>query len=281
MSFYQGRAGSILHPTDFSPASEVAFAHALAVALANKADLTLLHVARDEDQEVAWHEFPSVRQTLERWGILAAGSRQSDVLKETGIHVEKRIAIGKNVVSAVVEMTELDSFDLLVMGTNGGGWPMIFPQSSSSVAVAKQTQLPTLFVTDKTRNCVDLQTGHASLNKVLVAVDRDPSVQAAIERTVTILQNLGGGQSQVTLLHVGSAADFPELDLPASGEIQWTKVYRQGSAADEIVKQAEKTSADLIVMMTPQSKPLRDLIAGNTVHHVLKNAPCPIFTMPS
>jgi hypothetical protein len=32
MSFYSGRAYSILHPTDFSQASEVAFAHALAIA---------------------------------------------------------------------------------------------------------------------------------------------------------------------------------------------------------------------------------------------------------
>jgi nucleotide-binding universal stress UspA family protein len=40
-------------------------------------------------------------------------------------------------------------------------------------------------------------------------------------------------------------------------------------------------SADLIVMLTPRSKPLWDLIAGNTVQQVLRHAPCPVFTMPS
>jgi len=34
----------ILHPTDFSPQSESAFAHALRLALTNNAILTLLHV---------------------------------------------------------------------------------------------------------------------------------------------------------------------------------------------------------------------------------------------
>jgi nucleotide-binding universal stress UspA family protein len=138
-----------------------------------------------------------------------------------------------------------------------------------------------LFVTDKARSCVDLQTGRASLNKVLLAVDGDPRVQAAIDRTVTMLENLGGGQSHVTLLHVGPESQFPHVELPASGEIQWTKVSRLGNAAEEITQHAAEMSADLIVMLTPRSKPLWDLIAGNTVQQVLRHAPCPVFTMPS
>ena len=36
---------SILHPSDFSAASEVAFAHALKAALIAKAQLTVMHVS--------------------------------------------------------------------------------------------------------------------------------------------------------------------------------------------------------------------------------------------
>ncbi|MBX3417247.1 MAG: universal stress protein [Pirellulaceae bacterium] len=281
MSFYQGRARSILHPTDFSQASEVAFAHALAVALVNQADLTILHVARNEDQEIPWHEFPSVRNTLERWGVLELGSRRRDVGKQTGINVEKRIAIGKNPVSAVVEMTEVDSFDLLVMGTSGGGWPTVFPRDPSSLAVAKQTQLPSLFVPEQAQSCVDLETGATSFSKVLIAVDRDPAIQAAIDRTVTMLQNLGGEQSQVTLLYVGNEADFPKLEIPKVNDIEWSMIFRSGTPPDEIINQAKETQADLIVMMTPVRKQFWDVITGSTVQNVLRNAPCPVFTMPS
>lgn len=281
MSIFHGRAEAILHPTDFSAASELAFAHALAVALANRADLTILHVARDEEQDIPWHEFPSVRQTLEQWGILAAGSRQSDVLAETGIRVDKRIAVGKNVVSAVAELAELGSFDLLVMGTNGGGWPTLLSPSSSSIAVAKQAQLPSLFVKDQTRSCVDPKTGHVSLNHVLLAVDGNPDIQAAIDRTATMLGNVGGSHAHVTLLHVGPDSQFPQVDLPAAGDIHWSRLSRSGHAATEITQHAAALSADLIVMMPPHSKPLWELIAGNTVQQVLKNAPCPVFTMPS
>ena len=62
----------ILHPSDFSEASEVAFAHALKGALVAGARLTLFHVSSDMTAE--WSDFPAVRQTLERWGLLPPGS---------------------------------------------------------------------------------------------------------------------------------------------------------------------------------------------------------------
>ncbi|MSU35906.1 MAG: hypothetical protein EXS36_12545 [Pedosphaera sp.] len=50
---------NILHPSDFSEVSQVAFAHAFKVALITRARLTLLHVAQDDDSE--WSNFPGVR----------------------------------------------------------------------------------------------------------------------------------------------------------------------------------------------------------------------------
>jgi len=53
---------SIFHPSDFSEASEVAFAHALKIALAARAKLTLLHVETSPSAD--WQDFPGVRDTL-------------------------------------------------------------------------------------------------------------------------------------------------------------------------------------------------------------------------
>ena len=47
---------NVFHPSDFSPASETAFAHALKAALIATAGLTILHVSPQRDQE--WMEFP-------------------------------------------------------------------------------------------------------------------------------------------------------------------------------------------------------------------------------
>lgn len=280
MSFYQGRAYSILHPTDFSEASEKAFAHALAIAIKNKADLTILHVASDKQHAASWQEFPSVRRTLEDWGILEPGSRRSDVESLVGIHVQKHLAVGQNVVDAIVGFSGTDSFDLLVMGTRGAEGFSIFNRPTASVTVSQRAQLPTLFVTEGARGCVNSQTGQPSVQKVLLAVDHEPSARPAISRVATMLSHLGTGDSEVTLLHVGDPDNFPELDLPQEGGITWSREVRQGSAASEIAKYAEEIRADLIVMVTSGKRELWDIIAGSTVQNVLKNAVCPVFTLP-
>ena len=42
----------VFHPSDFSPASETAFAHALKAALIAKATLTIFHVSSDREGEL-------------------------------------------------------------------------------------------------------------------------------------------------------------------------------------------------------------------------------------
>jgi hypothetical protein len=64
-----GRNFIIFHPSDFSPASEVAFVHALKIALQSKAKLDLMHVEPTLTPEKPyWLDFPAVRTTLARWG---------------------------------------------------------------------------------------------------------------------------------------------------------------------------------------------------------------------
>ena len=88
---FQPATRRILHPTDFSEASEAAFAHALELALANQAKLTILHVVPSRNEEIPWHEYPSVRKTLERWGELPPGASQKDVANLLGIKVKKAV----------------------------------------------------------------------------------------------------------------------------------------------------------------------------------------------
>jgi hypothetical protein len=60
----------IFHPSDCSPASEVAFAHALKLALITRAELRMMHVALDEE-DIHWSDFPGVRATLARYGTIS------------------------------------------------------------------------------------------------------------------------------------------------------------------------------------------------------------------
>ena len=95
------RIGTIVHPSDFSPASEVAFAHALKLGLATHAKLDIMHVAIGQE-EVTWVDFPGIRDALERWGVLPPGSPRSEVEK-TGIRVRKATRPGKEPVEVTID----------------------------------------------------------------------------------------------------------------------------------------------------------------------------------
>ena len=57
-----GRNFVIFHPSDFSAASEVAFAHALKIALQSKAKLDIMHVeTHSSPEQPYWLDFPAVR----------------------------------------------------------------------------------------------------------------------------------------------------------------------------------------------------------------------------
>jgi hypothetical protein len=75
---------SVLHPTDFTDSSELAFAHALKIALSGKTRLYILHADPDVREEIDWSEFPGARRTLARWGVLPEGSCARTWLTSSG-----------------------------------------------------------------------------------------------------------------------------------------------------------------------------------------------------
>src|SRR5580765_6053386 len=89
----------VLHPSDFSDASMVAFAHALKATLIAKGKLTLIHVT--DPGPLNWTEFPGVREILEGWKLLPAGSPREAVV-DLGIGVTKVIAHGPDPIKGVL-----------------------------------------------------------------------------------------------------------------------------------------------------------------------------------
>ena len=106
---------SIFHPSDFSESSEVAFAHALKIALLTHADLNILHV-REAPGET-WADFPGVRQMLERWQVLPPGSPRSAV-PALGIDVRKVLSKESDPVAASLRYIERKPTDLIVLATS-------------------------------------------------------------------------------------------------------------------------------------------------------------------
>ncbi len=107
---------SVFHPSDFSAASENAFAHALAIALVRQTEFTILHTGGSRHD---WRKFPAVRATLERWGILEPGSPHSAVFKQLAVRVNKVSLKSRTPLAAILHYLDKHPTDLIVLATEG------------------------------------------------------------------------------------------------------------------------------------------------------------------
>ena len=175
-------ARHILHPTDFTKESDVALAHALRLALVNKASLHLFHVGKDTDEE--WHAFPSVREILRRWGLVSEDASRSEVT-DLGIRIEKVIGESSSVADSIEGYCQTHPIKLIVLATAGRDGVASWLRPSKAVRIAEKVsalRIPTLFVPSGRQGCVDFDRGAVSLDHVLVPVDHEPDAEAAIER---------------------------------------------------------------------------------------------------
>jgi len=214
---------SILHPTDFSEASERAFAHALAMALLRQTRFALLNVSR-RPVEQSWSEFPPVRKTLERWGLLEPDSPRSAVYRELGVEVKKIATRGRNPVRAILGHVAAEPVELIVLATEArGGW-LRWRRVSVAQSVARASGIMTLVVPRDARGFVDLDDGSLALKRILVPVALEPSAQGSLEFAARAARLIGEGDVEIVLLHVGremprwSFRKIPPIPPPRSCE---------------------------------------------------------------
>jgi nucleotide-binding universal stress UspA family protein len=269
---------NIFHPSDFTPASETAFAHALRTALMAQANLTILHVSSDRDAE--WMEFPGVRAALERWGLLPMNSQRSDVAK-LGIDVKKVQAVHQDPVESVTSYLAAHATDLIVLATDQskGGLPWL--SKSVAVPVALASRQMTLFIPKDAAGFVSPQDGSISLTNILIPVASTPPGQAALQAAVRMAYRLNCPAGVFTVLHVGEEADMPELHYSDMPGWRWDKVIKQGDVVDVICGTAEEIKADLIVMTTEGRHGFLDALRGSHSERVLHKAPCPLLAIPA
>jgi universal stress protein A len=139
------------------------------------------------------------------------------------------------------------------------------------------------------------------LTKVLVPTDFSNHSDQALQWGASLA---GKYAAQMLLLHVippaveevsarGSASEEAIMDLEAKVEARLYEIISQelqeslpvdvkiavGKPAEEILRVAHEEAVDLIVMGTHGHTGLTHVLLGSTAETVLRNAPCPVFTV--
>ena len=271
------RIESIFHPSDFSAASEIAFAHALKIALVSGAMLNMMHVATDSDAD--WGDFPGVRETLERWGLIPPGSPKSAVTG-LGIDVTKIIASSNRPVKACIDFLDHHPADVIVLAVRQFEGRMQWLEKSVGGTVANRAGQTTLYLPPDVPGFVSLRDGSLSLRHILLPVAAKPHAQPAVEATMRMISALQLPPGMITLLHVGAAEDAPRLSIPAASDWKWHTVTQPGDPAEVILQVADDARADLVVMATEGPHGFLDALRGSTSERVLRRARCALLALP-
>lgn len=276
-SFVPGGLEDVFHPSDFSEASEVAFAHALKIALVTGSRLHMLHVAEEED--VDWHDFPGVRETLERWKILPPQSPRHAVA-EAGLRVNKVVVRDPDPVHAALSFLRRHPADLVVLATHRRDGRVRWLSPSVAEPIARDSGTMTLFLPEGVKGFVAWEDGSLSLRSILIPVAADPSPRMAIEAAARAARRLQLPEARFILFHAGEAIEWPFVPDPEPGWT-WERVGERGEPVGAILRAAEERRADLIVMTTSGEHGFLDALRGSTTERVLHAAPCPLLAIPA
>src|SRR6185369_6753113 len=269
--------GSVLHPTDFSEGSLVAFNHALKTAMLSKSKLTLLHVSPSGDAE--WSDFPGVRGTLERWGVLPQGSPKSAVA-ELGIKASKIVANEGNPVNAVIHYLDEHPTDLIVLATSKRDGNVQWLEKSVAEPVIRKAGEMTLLIPSGCDGFVSPQDGSVNLTNMLIPVAQTPDPQPALNAAVRLVNKYQCPTGTFTIVHVGRADTMPQFDCPVVPGWTWKTELLSGEVIKSIVNAAKDFSADLVIMATDGRNGFLDGLRGSHSERVLRYGAVPLLTVP-
>jgi nucleotide-binding universal stress UspA family protein len=154
----------------------------------------------------------------------------------------------------------------------------------------------------------------AKMNKVLIALDYDPTAQKVAETGFSMAK---GMNAEVILLHVitdpvyystpeysavlgfSGYIDVSQLQLDSVdglirasqsyldkikhhlGDMKITTVVKEGDFADSILAAAKELNADIIVLGTHSRRWLEEILMGSVTEKVLHHSTIPLFIVPT
>ena len=291
----------ILFPTDFSPCARFAAGNALSLAKKLNADLYILHASlmfesdpNNPDKQLETGELKNEIMTDPEPYV---SRRIDDLLKTYDVEARthKVQVRGFTEVSAIMEWAKENEPDLIVMGTHGRRGFKRWLLGSVAEEIIRAATCPV--ITIKEHWVGDM----SQVNTILAPLDFSEASRPAVRQALAMAKIFS---ARVHLLHViqepflqdvyGSA--YPganeyraETETRAraimnamldeeNAKVEANVVVTTGHPAKEIVRYADESNADLVLMAHKGHSSLPDRILGSVTEHVSRAAHAPVYT---
>ena len=275
----------ILVMVDFSVGSRAALHRAICLARQNGGELFLMHLEQppmySPDIELGATLITITSQaTQELMNELVSNEPE---LAEVKHH---EIIIPYLMDDAVHQAIRDRHIDVIAVGSHGAGGFEKLALGSVAEKIIRTCDRPVMVVGPHSASW------SGQVRSVLLAVDLEPGSAWAAERALALARRLGAA---LTLIHVapaGANGEPWELIRERVEAQLWRLLPRQprlkhepdvrmafGDAAEEILKAASATGADLIMFGIRPKPPLADHAPWSTLSRVLRGARCPVLTV--
>ena len=279
---------NVLFATDFSPSSEAAFPHALAIARQYSGILYVAHITTPDMYGYAPEE--SVPLIFEQIRRHARETMAAFTEKQNFLGVPFSTLFGEGEVWDTMEkMVAEHSIDLIVAGTHGRRGLKKLVMGSVAEELVRVATRPVLTVGPECPHPAD-----KPFRAILYATDFSSHALRARDCAASLADCF---QAKLIALHVVGGVSR-SLDDQKREEEQATAMLREtvglddagfpidfhvhfGHPAEEILRAASERKADLIVMSVrgAGAAPRLSTAFGSIAHQVLSQSPCPVLTV--
>jgi universal stress protein A len=277
----------VICPVDLSPSTRPLLSHAAAWARWNDAELHALHVV----------PLPALLGDPIGGMVIAAPAQSAQEVRAEFARLVSDLPLGDvspsfdviegALVETILEEARRRPHSMLIMGTHGRtGLDRIV---HGSVAASVTHHAPCAVLVLPPRQSDD--TEHVPpFTRILCAVDFLPSSLAGLEHALRLAERTG---AHLELVHVVETAGAPEAGDEAlkrlrqhipEGARQWCTVHERvltGPPAQALLRVAEESLPDLIVMGTGDRFHLRSMWLGGATDRLMRSAHAPILIVPA
>jgi nucleotide-binding universal stress UspA family protein len=247
--------------------------------------MTVLHVQRLEAPVYFTAAQTKALQTQLQRSARSAKKHISEFAQE---HLPPEVArhtlvVEYEPVSAILKIQNEIGADMIAMGTHGRGGLARVRLGSIAESILHQAEVPILTVGPRMKGAPAV----GPIRRVLCPVNYMASAQHALGYAAALAEKTG---AELSVAHIDEApADRDSQDslrqlcdwVPATVRAHCTvrEVVRRGSAAAQIIQEAEESHADLLVISAQPRNLLGSILLGSTTELVIRSAPCPVLSV--
>jgi nucleotide-binding universal stress UspA family protein len=247
----------IAHTTDLSGDDTAAFVHATALAAVSSARLVTVHGNAPDSMSPL---LPDAGVLAARWGRTIQHERRCHECCDE---------VADTVIDALRDLGP----ELVVLGTHGRHGLAALLRGSVGETIARNVAVPALVVPNKSRGFVDAATGTIDLRRILIPAGTAEEAVCGLAAARDLVALAGVTDATLEIVHVGP-------DNPALAALGVPTLRVDGPLEDAILELARERRACVIVMPTHGHDGVGDVLHGSHTERVIRDAECPVLSVP-